>query len=110
MSMQATAELVLEAERLGYLQRSADSTDGRSKIIEFTDKGWAAVEVALAALRELETEMTQRLGESAVRQLLKALLDVLDRPALTRREKQGPVLRPDCGAVPATSANLRSRP
>jgi len=103
MSKQAMAELVLEAERLGYLQRSADPTDGRSKIIEFTDKGWAAVDVALKALREIETELAQRLGESTVRRLRKTLLDILDRPAFTRQTGgQQPDPRPDPGAAGTT--------
>jgi DNA-binding MarR family transcriptional regulator len=81
MTKQAMAELVLEAERLGYVRRSPDPTDGRAKIIEFTDRGWAAVEVAVKALRELEAELADRLGEPTVRRLRMTLLDMLNRPA-----------------------------
>jgi DNA-binding MarR family transcriptional regulator len=80
MTKQAMAELVAEIERRGYLQRSTDPADGRAKIIEFTDKGWAAVNTALSALGELEAEIAARLGEPAVRQLRGTLLQTLGRP------------------------------
>jgi DNA-binding MarR family transcriptional regulator len=81
MTKQAMAELVAEIERRGYIQRTTDPADGRAKIIEYTDRGWAIVGLALSALGELEAEITDRLGEPSVRQLRNALLAILDRPA-----------------------------
>jgi DNA-binding MarR family transcriptional regulator len=89
MTKQAMAELVAEIERRGYLQRTADPADRRAKIIEFTDQGWTLVHAALAALGELEAEITGRLGEPSVRQLRSTLLQILDRPAYTRRGGSG---------------------
>jgi DNA-binding MarR family transcriptional regulator len=87
MTKQAMAELVAEIERRGYLQRTTDPADRRAKIITFTDQGWATVNLALAALAELEAEITGRLGEPEVRQLRRTLLQILDRPAYTKRGK-----------------------
>lgn len=81
MTKQAMAELVAEIERRGYLQRTADPADRRAKIIEFTAQGWSLVNTALAALGELEAEITSQLGEPAVGQLRSTLLEILDRPA-----------------------------
>ena len=91
MTKQAMAELVAEIERRGYLQRATDPADRRAKIIQFTDQGWATVNLALSALGELEADIAGRLGEPAARQLRSALLQILDRPAYTRRdESSGP--------------------
>ena len=91
MTKQAMAELVAEIERRGYIQRTTDPADRRAKIIEFTDRGWATVRVALSALGELEAETVDRLGELSVGQLRGALLEILDRPAYARRaESAGP--------------------
>lgn len=86
VTKQAMAELVGEAERLDYLQRSADPSDARAKLITFTDKGMAAVRTAVAALNEIELEVTDRLGEPSVRRLRKLLLAVLNRPAYAHRD------------------------
>jgi DNA-binding MarR family transcriptional regulator len=85
MTKQAMAELVAEIERRGYLQRTTDPADRRAKIITFTGQGWATVNLALSALAELEAETTGRLGETAISQLRSTLLQILDRPACTRR-------------------------
>ena len=87
MTKQAMAELVAEIERRGYIRRTTDPADRRAKIIEFTDKGWAIVHLALSALGELEAEIVDRLGEPSVGQLRGALLEILDRPAYARRAK-----------------------
>src|SRR5262245_12588127 len=86
MTKQAMAELVAEIERRGYLERTTDPADRRAKIIQFTDQGWATVNLALSALAELEAEIAGRLGKPAVRKLRSTLLQILDRPAYTKRE------------------------
>ena len=79
MTKQAMAELVAEIEQRGYVRRSTDPADRRAKIIEFTDQGWATVNLALSVLAGLEAELTAQLGEPAVRQLRNTLLRILDR-------------------------------
>ena len=85
MTKQAMAELVAEIERRGYLHRTTDPADRRAKIIKFTGQGWATVNLALSALAELEAEIAGRLGEPVVRQLRSTLLQIIDRPAYTKR-------------------------
>lgn len=78
MTKQAMAELVVDLEHLGYLQRSPDPLDGRAKLIQFSGRGRRAVGVVLAAFREMEDELTERLGATAMRSLRRSLLRILD--------------------------------
>lgn len=74
ITKQAMSELVIDLERLGYLQRTADPQDGRAKLIGFTDKGRAAVEAAMRAFEEIDAA----LGDRSVRASRRGLLAILD--------------------------------
>ncbi len=74
VTKQAMSELVIDLERLGYLQRTPDPHDGRAKLIGFTDKGRAAVDAAIRAFEKMDGE----LGELSVHSLRRGLLAVLD--------------------------------
>lgn len=76
MTKQAMSELVIDLERLGYLQRTADPQDGRAKLIGLTDKGRAAVEAAMRAFAEMDAV----LGDRSVRALRRGLLNILETP------------------------------
>lgn len=73
ITKQAMSELVIDLERRGYLQRSADPHDGRAKLIGFTEKGRAAVQEAMRAFEEMEVA----LGQRSLRSLRRALLAIL---------------------------------
>jgi DNA-binding MarR family transcriptional regulator len=74
VTKQAMSELVIDLERLGYLQRTPDPHDGRAKLIGFTDKGRAAVDAAMRAFEKMD----DALGDRSVRSLRRGLLAVLD--------------------------------
>jgi DNA-binding MarR family transcriptional regulator len=78
MTKQAMSELVADLEGLGYLQRRPDPADGRAKLIEFTDRGWASVRTALAAFEAIEAELVAAVGAGRMRQLRRTLLAVLE--------------------------------
>ena len=69
ITKQAMSELVLDLEAKGYLTRRPDAHDKRTKLIELSDRGWAAMGAALAALEEMERELEQRVGASQVQSL-----------------------------------------
>ena len=73
MTKQAMSELVNDLERLGYLRRRPDPTDGRARLIEFSDRGWAAVRSALKAFEDMEVELGARIGVTEIRQLRRTL-------------------------------------
>jgi DNA-binding MarR family transcriptional regulator len=69
MSKQAMGELVSDLEALGYLDRRPDPEDGRAKLIEFTERGWTAVAVALEAFKHIEDGFTRKVGRQEMRNL-----------------------------------------
>ncbi len=73
ITKQAMSELVIDLERLGYLERIPDPHDRRAKLIRFTDKGSAAVRAATRALQEMDVA----LGERALGSLRRGLLAIL---------------------------------
>ena len=85
MSKQAMAELVVDAEALGYIRRVADPTDGRAKIIIWDRRGEAAHQVTLKAFAQIEQELAEVVGAddlAAVRDvLLRAMAAVAGGPA-----------------------------
>ncbi len=73
MTKQAMSELVVDLEVKDYLTRRPDSHDKRTKIIELTDRGWAAIRAALAAFEEMERELEKQLGASRLQSLRRTL-------------------------------------
>lgn len=76
ITKQAMSELVNDLEQLGYLMRTPDPHDRRAKLIEFTDKGRAAVREAMRAFAEMESA----LGAPSLRSLRRSLLTILTTP------------------------------
>ncbi len=79
VTKQAMAEVVASLESRGYLERSLDPSDGRAKLIRFSERGWASVAVALDALQEIEGELVEDLGRPRVAGLRSTLSTILDR-------------------------------
>lgn len=77
MTKQAMSELVLDLEQLGYLERRPDPDDGRSKVIELTKRGWAAINNALDTFDRLEAELAREHGAKRISDLRATLLRLL---------------------------------
>jgi DNA-binding MarR family transcriptional regulator len=78
MTKQAMSELVNDLVEMGYLRRTPDPTDGRAKLIAFTDRGWAAVKTVLSSFQETEAALVARLGNRRMTELRRTLLEILD--------------------------------
>lgn len=76
MSKQSAGVLVDQLERLGYVRRVPDPTDGRTRLIMLEERGLRAVEVATATLDEILTEWEVYLGTRNF-VLLQQILDQL---------------------------------
>ena len=73
MTKQSMAELVAHLERLGYVERIADPSDGRAKLVRATSKGTHLYAIARKVIAEVEAEWTRRLGATKMRQLRRLL-------------------------------------
>lgn len=62
LSKQATNDLLRELERLGYVKRRADPTDGRARIMRLTKRGHELDAAVWAAGRAVEQSWTGRVG------------------------------------------------
>ncbi len=73
VTKQTAGFLVDQLERAGYVRRVPDPTDGRARLVCFTERGLAVVAVARRVEAEVEAEWTAHLGEESTRALREAL-------------------------------------
>lgn len=81
MSKQSATALVDQLERLGYVRRAPDPTDGRARLIVIEGRGERAVEVARATLDEILAEWKEYLGSrnfDLLHQILGQLREITD--------------------------------
>jgi DNA-binding MarR family transcriptional regulator len=77
--------LVNDLERLGYVERVPDPTDGRAKLVCLTKRGARAQREAREIVAQIERDWSQALGRrdfAALRMLLERLHDVLWPPSM----------------------------
>jgi DNA-binding MarR family transcriptional regulator len=80
MSKQAVNYLLGTLERAGYLRRSDDPADRRSRRIELTDRGEHVRRTIRATVTRIEAELARELGERAFTQLRSLLVRLNDTP------------------------------
>ena len=77
MTPQAMGEVVDELEDLGYVTRRPDPSDRRAKLVVLTTRGQDCVEAGKRTIVDLETRMSEVLGESGHRTLRTLLAKLL---------------------------------
>jgi DNA-binding MarR family transcriptional regulator len=81
MSKQSAGVLVDQLERLGYVRRVPDPTDGRARLIVIEERGRRAAEVVMATSTEILAEWTAYLGTRnfmLLHQILDQLREITD--------------------------------
>ena len=73
MTKQSMSELVDQVERTGLIEKRPDPTDGRAKLVCFTDKGMAWLEAFHRSLEVAESEMRAELGPAMVDLMVEVL-------------------------------------
>jgi DNA-binding MarR family transcriptional regulator len=74
MTHQSMGELVGTLEQRGYVERRADPSDGRVRLVVLTEKGRAAVRLAVKEIAAIETAWLERVGEAGFELDVRALL------------------------------------
>jgi DNA-binding MarR family transcriptional regulator len=76
MSRQAMNYLLGQLEQLGYLVRGDDDTDGRSRRVSLTDRGWAVRQCLRDSVTAIEAELEVELGHRRLDQLRSLLVEL----------------------------------
>ena len=74
IAKQTATALVDKLERAGYVERVADPTDGRARLVRMTVRAKKAIPHARAEEERIEQEWRAHLGDRRMRQLREALL------------------------------------
>lgn len=69
MTKQAMGQLVDEVERLGYVERIPDPSDGRAKIVRFTRKGRMLIKAGTEIGDEIQQKYASLIGDKKMRRL-----------------------------------------
>ena len=73
---QALLYAINQLEAAGYVERVPDPSDGRAKIIRFTQRGWEVRRVGDEIIASLEEGCARRLGERKMRHFKELMEDV----------------------------------
>jgi len=75
ITVQAVSKTVIEMERLGYVQRKRDPSDGRSWVLELSPRGEESLALARSSRLAVQQQLLNALGERAPA-VLRALRDL----------------------------------
>jgi len=86
ITKQSVAKTVDDLTRMGFLEKTVDPSDRRAKIVRLTKSGRRALSSGLEAMRAVEAELADELGDMVLGDL-KAMLTVImpDLESLTAR-------------------------
>jgi len=75
----AMGKIVADCKRLGLINVRADPADGRAKIVSYSKKGHALVEVTRAAARRIEADFAALIGATQFKALRGHLVTLRER-------------------------------
>jgi DNA-binding MarR family transcriptional regulator len=78
ITKQSLGEIVADLERLGYVERVPDPTDGRAKLVRLTPKGEGAQQAAHKAFADVERTWSRRLGADRIAELRRTLAEIAE--------------------------------
>ena len=81
VTKQTAGFLVDQLERAGYVERTADPSDGRARLVRITPRGAQTIPISDAVIADIEAEWTAHVGPENMdhlRKTLTALREVTD--------------------------------
>ena len=81
VTKQTAGFLVDQLERAGYVERTADPSDGRARLVRITPRGARTIPISAAVIADIEAEWTAHLGPEHIdhlRKTLTALREITD--------------------------------
>ena len=76
LSKQATTDLLRDLELLGYIRLEPDPSDGRARLVRYTDRGWSYYLTASALSKKVGRRWARALGEERFEAFTAFLRDV----------------------------------
>ena len=76
MTKQTVGEVTSDLEKLGYVERVPDPSDGRAKIIRLTERGHAAHAIGRGLIEDIERDWGERFGAERVTALRELLEEI----------------------------------
>jgi DNA-binding MarR family transcriptional regulator len=76
MTKQTVGEVTSDLEKLGYVERVPDPSDGRAKIIRLTERGHAAHAIGRGLIEDIERDWGERFGAERVAALRELLEEI----------------------------------
>ena len=77
LSKQATNDLLRDLEHLGYVRLEPDPSDGRARLVRYTDRGWAYFRTGSRLSRQVGQRWAAGLGEERYDAFVAFLRDVV---------------------------------
>lgn len=77
MTLPAMSELVDDLQRIGIVERRADPSDGRAKLICLTDAGWEAMSTGRGVIAQIEAEYAALVGSERFEEAAQTLDELL---------------------------------
>lgn len=63
LSKQATNDIIRELERMGYIRLERDPSDGRARIVRYTERGWRFYDAGSRLSRDVGRRWAREIGD-----------------------------------------------
>ncbi len=77
LTKQYVGRLVADLEARGYLERVADPTDGRARLVRLSERGLEVTRAAEGIIADIEADWARRIGEAKYAELRRRLIGLI---------------------------------